>query len=161
MATNAVPEPERHVHFASDQVSGGHRKPEEFRTKKQPLQDDRIFAIRSKVPFDAWFRDYGLRIPLANSWQVRGRALVTLGQGLGYSLVDAIQTIYAKICLNPFIFESCGQDLKDQWHGVCLSFVAIFSPEKAREDFISYWQDSRLWQQTNRLVRQLQNSCTT
>ncbi|MBS3904111.1 MAG: hypothetical protein KGZ39_02150 [Simkania sp.] len=139
----------RRVHFAKDQLSGSHRPPALFRTQRLPSIAEnnvqgRIFTIRAGIPFDRWFSDYGLHHPLKNSvelWQARGGAVLSLGKGLVFSLVEGIKCVVARI-FNQVKTEPCYRELRAQWHGVCLSAIAMISPNKAKEAFLAHWESS-------------------
>lgn len=144
-ASTATPCHVRHVHFAPEQVSGSHRPPAAFRCTKTPhgILQGRIFTLRPSVPFDGWFRNHWLDHRLQTSlelWQARGSAIIALGKGLVFSLVEMIKYVFALIFQKPEI-DSCSRELHAQWHGVGLSFSAIISPSVAKEKFLAYWEN--------------------
>lgn len=140
----------RHVHFPVNLNSGSHRSPEEFRIPRRVddnnnnNQDQRIFfVVRSNVPFDSWFN----RLPVVSRplegfelWQARFNALYPLGLGIAYSLIEAVNYIFAYI-FTPAQSSSHYEALKAQWHGISLSAWAVISPNGAREQFLDYWRN--------------------
>lgn len=95
-----------------------------------------IHLLDKNVPFQCWVADNAFA-PLSNSTQLcqaRGSAVIALGKGCVFALIDAVKCIFHAI----FNKEQCAtqyKGLKRQCSGVCLSAVAIWSPTLALEKF--------------------------